>query len=224
MISLLLLSAVARWFYALTPSPEERDLNKQMADQLRKMADQEKNNSGLFILADPFGEWKKKEKGNDSDTLLIPYYDSLYQSYLQNTKPGQINFGLTTISERINELKWIAEKYRTEKLLPGTWNLVAGFDPKHPNKKTSKIKSITFFSDHTAYTCENGNIVSRDRFLLKSFEDYKLFQLEFYPQTKEFSRNDDRMQPSRFSGDTLIISDCQWKDVCKREYFLRERK
>jgi hypothetical protein len=185
-----------------------------MANELQKLYDQN-NLQNKLVVGDIFQDWKEKEKGTDADTILISYYDSL----LLNSGKKYTALDLSAIRDRRDELAQVALKHKWEKRLNDKWWLVAVFDPKHPAKKAIPEKSYTFFYDHTVYICEKNEML-RDSFKIKT-GDHSLV-LECFPQAKDFSFKDDLMQPFRFSGDTLIISECQWPADCKTEFYLRK--
>src|ERR1700749_3809875 len=78
------LGVAVRFIGIYTTTPEENRMYQAMAKGLSEM-----NKQNRLYVNSPFGrnDWKQKEKGNDSDTLLIPYYDSLEKT-LQSDAPG----------------------------------------------------------------------------------------------------------------------------------------
>jgi hypothetical protein len=200
MMSLVALSFVARW---LSNSAAEKERDKEVADMIKSMRDRNNILNQKVYLSYSFDNWNKREKGNDSDTLLIPYYDSLIAANSKINQSLLITRTVERISERSSELKSIALKYRSEKLLVGTWDLIFEIDPTHPKRKIQKIKSYTFFGNHNFFTCENGYIKENAHFIInpssgKSFALYLFHKSDNDSITRKFFH---------FSNDSLIFVD-----------------
>ncbi|HTL82131.1 MAG TPA: hypothetical protein VL651_10525 [Bacteroidia bacterium] len=119
--------------------------------------------------------WMKDEKGNDSDTLLIPYYDSV----ARNTDN---DFRRQRILNHIENLEFYKQRHLTESLLPGTYDLVYERDDYDIGSNKRKQKRFVFGNDHQFQWLVNNKIAFRDSFNIIIMSQN--LSLEFYPHKK----------------------------------------
>ncbi len=197
---LLIIAAAAKWLSIYTITPEEKELHEQMA---KTMEDAEKQNElwNNTILGTS-DEWQKKEKGNDSDTLLIAHYDSLANAC-------ENKFTAFNIRKRINELKGIQLQWRTDKILKGKWKMVAGKNPSQSTQKKQNLKYYIFNSDHTLSFHEQGKNILTDSFRIITGNGNGLI-LDYFPVKKDYSVRDVIWKDFYLNGDSLIFKtpDC----------------